>query len=240
MNVHNIMEDLVTQRVNALYEHLESEGTPWLSCSCENCRLDAISYVLNRIPPRYVVSGRGVTHNANKFSQDIQIRADIDALGIEGIRLINQTKRPFHTLSRAECEVEDVAANPVFNFPTFIGSVLDGATFEPITGATVSLFLNGELVSMVDKTWANPAQTFKTTHGTYSFWVRPIPTQQAQESMRFDFTIEVNAPGYLPCVSSVSVPVESELTPRRELNSTYSLKLKDIVLFRQDNDNDDE
>lgn len=241
MNVHNMMEDVVAQRVDALYDNLVEEKATWLSCACENCRLDTTSYVLNRIPPKYVVSGRGATYGADALATDIQIRADIDALGMEGIRVISETKRPFHSLSRAECEVEAVAANPVFNFPTFIGSILDGSTFEPVADAEVTLLLRGSPASMVDRTWANPARTFQSTHGTYSFWVRPIPTENAQESMRFDFTVEVSAPGYTSSVTTFSVPVESELRPRRELNSTYSLKIKDIVLFKDDGEpeNDD-
>ncbi len=242
MNVHNIMEDVVSERVDNLYESLLEDNVAWLSCACENCRLDAKSYVLNRIPPKYVVSGRGVTHSTDFFSTDNQIRADIDALGMEGIRLISETKRPFHTLSRAECETVESTGTPVFNFPTFSGSILDGATFEPISGAEILLKLHGENAPMADKTWSNPAMTYRSTHGTYSFWVRPIQAEAIQESMRFDFTIEVSATGYKSAVSSFSVPVESEAAPRKSLDSTYSLKIRDIILFKDDGNvaNDDD
>ena len=63
MNVHNLMEDVVIKAVNTLYDKVKAEKVAWLTCDCENCRLDTVSYVLNRIPPKYVVSGRGVTHN---------------------------------------------------------------------------------------------------------------------------------------------------------------------------------
>ena len=234
MNVHNIMEEVVSQRIDELYKNLEEAGVSWVSCSCENCRLDAKSYVLNRIPPKYVVSGRGVTHNATELAADNQIKIDIDALGMEAIRLISETNRPFHSLTRTECEVAKETANPVYNFPTFIGSVLDGSTFEPVENAEVSLFLKGELAAMIDKTWENPVKTYNSTHGAYSFWVRPIPTQDAQNSMRFDFTLEVSAPGYKSAVSSFSVPVESDFLPRHKINSTYSLKIRDIVIFKDD------
>ena len=58
MNVHNLMEEIVKQRVDQLYENAKNEKVEWLSCDCENCRLDTVSFVLNRIPPKYVVSGR--------------------------------------------------------------------------------------------------------------------------------------------------------------------------------------
>ncbi|MBQ2571571.1 MAG: late competence development ComFB family protein, partial [Treponema sp.] len=61
-NIHNIMEEQVESRVNQLYDHVKGQNAPWLDCDCENCRKDTICYVLNRIPPRYILSGRGVTH----------------------------------------------------------------------------------------------------------------------------------------------------------------------------------
>ena len=51
MNVHNLMEEIVKQRVDQLYENAKNEKVEWLSCDCENCRLDTVSFVLNRIPP---------------------------------------------------------------------------------------------------------------------------------------------------------------------------------------------
>lgn len=232
MNVHNIMEELVSQRINNLYDQLKSERLSWLSCDCMNCRLDAISYVLNRIPPKYVVSGRGVTHAIPSIS-DSQLKADVDALGIEGIRIVSSTKRPFHEKPRDECEVERLA-KPVFNMPTFIGTVLDGTTFEPLIGATVTLRQDGELAPMVDSTWGNPCKTFKSTQGTYSFWVRSAPAKQDGESKKFNFTIEVTASDYAPISYMFEVPVVSESITRSELNSTFSLKIKDLILFRTD------
>ena len=86
MNVHNIMEEKVFNHVNDLYNQMKEQNVSWLSCDCEQCRLDTASYVLNRIPPRYVVSGRGVSHNASL--DDTQLRADINALVMEGKQTI--------------------------------------------------------------------------------------------------------------------------------------------------------
>ena len=52
MNVHNLMEEIVKQRVDQLYENAKNEKVEWLSCDCENCRLDTVSFVVNRIPPK--------------------------------------------------------------------------------------------------------------------------------------------------------------------------------------------
>ena len=238
MNVHNMMEDLVTAEVNGLYEQIKRDKTSWLSCDCKNCRLDTVSYVLNRIPPKYVVSGRGVTHS-NEIFADHQLIADISAVAMDGIRIISSTKRPFHTLPREECEVQH-EENPSFNFPTFTGTLLDGNTFEPISGAKVLLKLNGEPVEMVDMTWANPTQTFQSTKGAFTFWARPLHANKVGESAKFEFELEIEAAGYEKSYHYFDVPIISDATTKTELNTACSIKISDVVLFKREIFEEDE
>ena len=231
MNVHNLMEDMVIQNVTAMYEQVKDAKAAWLSCDCENCRLDTVSYVLNRIPPKYIVSGRGVTH-ASETLNNKQLMADVNALILEGMRTVSSTKRPFHTNDRKECSV--AADNtPSFNFPTFTGTILDGSTFEPITDAKICMKLNGKPVEMIDKTWINPYTTCRSTHGTFSFWAKSIQAKKEGEHCRFSFTFEISAPGYTNNTYNVEVPVMSESSSRKEIDSTYFLKLKDFILFKE-------
>ena len=120
MNVHNIMEDIVKKNVDDLYEQVKKDGCKWLSCDCMNCRLDTVCYVLNRIPPKYVVSGRGVTHSSSDIG-NLQLKADIDQLSLEGMRTVSATKRPFHLNERNECNPQPVMT-PSFNFSTISGT----------------------------------------------------------------------------------------------------------------------
>lgn len=230
MNVHNIMEDVVTVEVNKLYDELKKSNINWLTCDCESCRMDTISYVLNHIPPKYVVSGRGVNHSSEVLN-DHQIKADIEAFALEGTRIVSGTKRPFHTANSVKVEI---STKPSFNFPIITGSILDGTTFEPIGNAKVELKYHGTLLEMIDKTWQNPFITYKGTQGTYNFWIKPMESGTTGVSKKFDFTIEVSAEGYSPSVLHIEVPVTSEETSRSELNSTYSIKLKEIVLFKDE------
>ena len=232
MNVHNMMEDLVAAEVNGLYDQIKQASSPWLTCDCKNCRLDTISYVLNRIPPKYVVSGRGVTHS-NEIFADHQLIADISAVAMDGIRVISSTKRPFHTLPREECEAQR-EENPSYNFPTFAGSVLDGSTFEPISGAKILLKLDGKPVDMVDMTWANPTQTFQSTRGAFTFWAKSIPAVKDGESRKFAFEIEVEVEGYEKSYNYFEVPIISDSISKTELNTACSVKIRDIVLFKRE------
>ena len=136
MNVHNLMEEIVKQKVDKLYENAKEEKVEWLSCDCENCRLDTVSFVLNRIPPKYVVSGRGATHAAIDLD-NTQLQADVESLAMEGMRTVSSTKRPYHLDSSDNDAPKNV--QPYFNFNSFTGRIFDGATFEPVSNASVLL-----------------------------------------------------------------------------------------------------
>ena len=230
MNVHNMMEDVVTLSVNKLYDQIKRDKTKWLTCDCENCRLDTVSFVLNRIPPKYVVSGRGVAH-LNSELDNSQLKADVEALAMEGMRIVSSTKRPFHSSDRKECEIQS-DSKPAYNFCTILGTILDGNTFEPVSNASILLKYEGKPAEMVDKTWSNPYVTVKSTNGNYTFWVKSIPAKKAGLAKSFSFTLEISAPGYANSVYHFEMPVTSEACTRNELDSTFSLKLKDLVLFK--------
>ncbi|MBR1640564.1 MAG: late competence development ComFB family protein [Treponema sp.] len=230
MNVHNLMEDVVSHTVNELYDNIKAEGSSWLTCDCENCRLDTTSYVLNRVPAKYIVSGRGITHSAEVLENQ-QIKADVEALALEGMHIVSDSKRPFHLIDRKnDAETE---ATPCFNFPTFTGTVIDGGSFEPVPGAELLLKYDGKPAEMMDKSWANPLTTVNSTHGAYSFWVKPMPAEAAGVTKKFKFAIEVTADGYEPRTYHFVFPMASEASARANLDSTISFKLKDLVIFKE-------
>jgi competence protein ComFB len=184
--------------------------------------------VLNRIPPKYVVSGRGLNYNLSYSSPQIDV--DIDALGVEGLRNISAIKRPYHgknSLARSKI----AAQTPVFNFPVFIGAAYDGRTFDPLADVTITLKTDNEPAEMCDLSWTNPCKTFNSTKGNFSFWVKYRYTEKLNEQKSFNFTIDVAANGYDPVSYSFDVNLMSEPTVRTELNLVYSHKVPDFFLF---------
>lgn len=236
LNVHNIMEEQVAERVNDLYDQVTEKISSWITCDCENCRLDTINYVLNRIQPRYVVSGRGLTHNSSLL-KDSQLLADIDKLAIEGMRLVNAVKRPYHTANK-----KSFPDSPrcLFVFPTFAGNIFDGQTFEPVTNASILLMLNGREAKMMDVTWPNPSNTFASTEGSFTFWAEPEECKEEGVTKNFTFTIDVTAPDYQETSYSITLPVTGRIINKTELDSTYSVKIKDIFLFKNGVKNEQE
>lgn len=233
MNVHNIMEDVVEKHVNNLYTEAKKDNLSWLTCDCENCRLDTISYVLNRIKPKYVVSGRGVNHSLDNW-ENHQSMADIEELAMQGMRIVNSTKRPFHSADRTDCIVQKVA-EPTYNFPIITGTVLDGGNFEPVADGKVLLKFNGKEAEMVDKTWTNPYITCKSTNGSYTFWIKSIPAKKAGLNKIFNMTLEVTAEGYDSVIYNFELPIISDEKARTELNSNYTITIQNLVLFRKKN-----
>ncbi len=230
MKVHNLMEEFVKSRVDDLYDQLKVDKPVWLNCDCENCRMDAISYVLNRVPPKYVVSSIGVTH-ANADLNKTQIRADVDKLAFDAIKLVNSSKRPFHSQSYISDVEKTVDRKPHFVFPTFTGAILDGTTFEPIGGAEIVLKLNGQNAEMIDKTWSNPSKSSKEMNGVYSFCVKPEVAGSEGENKSFDFAVCVSAEGYEPTTYAFTVPSVSKIQTGVSLTEDYSLKIQDLFLF---------
>ena len=84
MEIHNLMEDQVFRRVNEICDEEEQRGNNDY-CTSKACRLDVVCYVLNRIPPRYVTSGRGVAHVEQTIVSDTQLAVDITKLAQEAL-----------------------------------------------------------------------------------------------------------------------------------------------------------
>jgi len=231
MNVHNLMEDIVSKEVNILYNQSVEKNVPWLTCDCENCRIDTISYVLNRVPAKYVVSGRGITHSTETFN-DKQLAADVQTIALEGMKIVSSTKRPFHKATKPEAK--PAKDTPAFNFPTITGTVLDGSTFEPLTGARLELTCNGEVSEMIDHTFSNPYELCKQAKGVFCFWPKSITTKKANVTKTFQMKLEVTAPEYTPLTHYFEITLKSDGKIQSTLDSNYSIKIKEFVLFKED------
>ncbi|MBP5402322.1 MAG: late competence development ComFB family protein [Treponema sp.] len=230
MKIHNLMEELVEKRVNKLYDDLKAAKTTWLTCDCENCRSDVMAFVLNRIPPKYIISSRGITHTAAENNLT-QIKADIDTLAIEAIRIVSVSKRPTHNVKSSPESFFITGTIPYFFFPTFTGTVMDGTTFEPLSNARITLLKDGEPAKMIDLSWANPTRTYGSTKGTYSFCVQPEKAEKEKEDAIFKFSVKVEADGYVPVSYAFTVPIKSEILHQNRGLSLYSLKIQDLFLF---------
>jgi competence protein ComFB len=191
MEIHNLMEDEVFRRVNEICDEEEQRGSS-AYCTSTACRLDAVCYVLNRIPPRYVTSGRGLAHVEQDISTDTQLAVDITKLAHEALKRIAAVRRSYYDQDTSVPELK----GPCFNFPAITGRIFTGVSFEPVTDADVYLLEAGTPVEMYDPRWQNPYPLASHTYGTYSFWPRPVSARNEGQKRSFELQISAKASGY--------------------------------------------
>ena len=82
----NLMEQLVEQKYEELKDVLDV-------CQCERCRLDMLSYALNRFPAKYVVTEKG---EAITKVHSMSVQFDSDITGALTMAAKAVTEHPRH------------------------------------------------------------------------------------------------------------------------------------------------
>ncbi len=211
MEIHNLMEDEVLQIVNQICDEQEAAGNPHNYSTSRLCRLDAACYVLNRMPPRYVTSARGMAHVETDIAGHPQTLIDAVTLAHEALRRVSFVQRSYYADPAAHSEVQ-FQEGPHFNFPTIKGRLFNGNTFEPMSDIEVTLLLDEQLVTMFDPRWQNPYLLAANTYGTYLFWPTSLLCE-ADALQRFDFEISAQVKGFEPLQHFFTLELTAD--PRR-------------------------
>jgi len=228
MELNNVSEDIVFRAVQQIFAAIEAKGNQEDLCLCEQCKMDTICYVLNRIEPRYVISNRGISHIEQDWAWKQQIEADVATLAYKGLRIVNHKQRPTASHNGIAPE-KKVSKGPIFDVPTIIGRLFDGKTFAPLAGIKVEMRSEGELVPMRNRNWQNPFTLVSKTPGTYTFWPDFVPAEAADTNRLFDYFLKVEDPQYETITHHFKVPVVSELPSAQTSIKTF--KLPDLYLF---------
>ena len=231
MELHNIVEDSVMARVDEIFASIKKEGNPDKLCICDHCRMDVICFVLNRIPPHYILSSRGAIRTQWETIERQQQSADIAAVIHEGLKRVNHNQRP--NFSHAEEKSGQVSdkKKPVFNVPTIMGRIFNGDNFAPITDAVVELLWNGEPVLMKNGNWQNPFQLVQNTEGNFSFWPAPADASKVGNHKIFEYTLRVTSPGLETLDHFFKIPVASEIQMTDSFSLNRTFKLPDLYMF---------
>lgn len=235
MTIHNLIEDLVLKTVDEIFNEEERDPKHGF-CTCQQCRLDVMCYVLNRVEPQYVVSGRGLAHLLADYKDQLQTGADLVALVNKGIQTVSNTRRP-QFAHDGNVDVTSPPAGPLFNFPVIEGMVLNGANFEPVYDIAVSLLTQGDLVPMIDANWQNPYPISERTAGRFFFWPYPVAALGAGETRAFDFELAVSAPAYDPLHHFLRIELSAESAFVGEFHYQRAFKVDNLVLFPLGSDN---
>ncbi|MBI9106848.1 MAG: late competence development ComFB family protein [Spirochaetales bacterium] len=227
MKPHNLMEELVINTVDDIFsneDYLTRTGCP----NSDQCRIDVVCYVLNRIPPLYTTSSRGLAHLGKTYIEQPQSTADIAALVNEGIRQVATHQRP-----SSDPASEEFPEPPMFNFPIIKGQVFDGRTFAPYSGSAINLKSDYGLVPMRDNRWNNPCPLIEETEGRFLFWPMPVSADKPGEERTFSFALELEADGYKQVRHFITFNLTSDdkFVNSMEVNRIYTVE--SIYLFDQ-------
>ena len=238
MEIRNIMEDAVKSMVQELFER-ENREKRLEYCTCDQCKLDVVCYVLNRVKPEYIVSSRGLAYSEKEGLDKVQRQADLISMVKEGWGKVSHSPRPTSDHAGGIPLNVDLKG-PVFNFPTIMGRVFDGRTFAPLGEGSVRLLSGGEEVAMVDPNWQNPCVLAGATGGTYIFWPRAMVAllQEADRKVVFEIKVEVaGLEGLSHYIEIISAP---EPSTRLDFSLQRVSKVPDLFLFPEGQADEDE
>lgn len=229
MEIHNLMEDKVLEMIAEICDSEEKTRANGY-CTSEQCRLDAACFVLNRIPQRYVTSGRGFAYLESDFNDNQQLQVDIMTLCHEGLRRVSTIQRSFY--GNDTRSHPNSFKGPCFTFPLIKGRLFNGITFEPIVGLDIKIRFNKELVPMIDSRWPNPYSVVGNTPGTYLFWPRPVEAEYEGQEQDFDFELVIESPEYEPFFHYFTLHLRAEdISSRSALKPNRDFNLTDLFLI---------
>lgn len=232
MDIRNLMEDKVIQLLNEICDDEERGGNKRYNTD-QQSRIDTACFVLNRIPQRYVSSGRGFAYLEADFNDNPQITVDIVTLIHEGLRRVTDIQRKYDGKQAVPATSLPVGTKAVFYFPTIKGRIFNGMTFEPIRDVRIAITHEGRPVQMVDGRWPNPYSVVGNTPGTYLFWPQALPAAEEGIEQVFEFTLEVVDERYEPFSHYFTIPVRSE-SPQVTKTFIRDYSVNDLFLLPKD------
>ncbi len=218
-DIHNVMEELATRVVDDVISSVKAKGTTDV-CTTDLCRQDVICFVLNRVPPRYVSSARGIAHTSQALFSDQQLLVDLTTLAHEGLRRISTVRRYYYS---PDVLPHKVAEGPIYPFPAIRGRVINGSTFAPVSDVAVSLYHHDELVAMMDPRWENPYIVSQDTYGTFCFWPSAQSAEAKNGERSFEFGLYIDDERYEPLRHNFTLTVRSTLQEGPEHPNDFTL-----------------
>ena len=198
---------------------------------------DVAAYVLNRLPPRYIMSERGLTRIAAEQwlfdPDDVSLAKGKDGtnpalLGmvqllilvnkavelVKGRRGVGGGAHPKRR-GRKPAPGAEVESGYWHNCPQIIGRVLDSKRKTPVVGAAVTLRAGRLGVLRTERGWRNPCVVNEETDGYYSLWPRALRDGQESRSLTLRFSFE--HPDYAPASRLYRLRSRGELVAGEEL-----------------------
>jgi competence protein ComFB len=228
---HNIMEDIVQAKIDEVCGEITKKKPDEAVCTCEQCKLDAACYVLNRVKPQYLLSSRGLVREDHRTLDKLQRQVDVQSLVLQALKIVGHHRRTGVGHEDKSGEKAEEVEKTVFNIPIIVGRLFNGQNFEPMCDIEVELFHDGKLIPMKNINWQNPCFISPQMIGTYTFWTHGIAAEKAGERKIFDLLIRVEAPGFETLTHHFEVPVISEDRSLESFSVERNFKVIDLYMF---------
>lgn len=181
LEVKNILEDIVMKFLEEDELYKKGEIT-W------NQKIEAASYVLNRMPPMYITSNRGFSNLLTKYENDPQFLADVMVQIEDALKVVQKG-------SGNEIELKLDPQTPYYVMPKIYGKLISSKTLLPIECCSLSLYVEGQLTKQVFQDWDNPCQIEAKDEGFFSFAPAPIKAVPPFENKNFQLKLVIEKNG---------------------------------------------
>jgi competence protein ComFB len=233
MELRNSLESVVADIVEALASGRKDV------CRCERCKLDMQAYALNHLPPRYIVSERGLTHAEMNILKDAQFNADIVQTVSEAVTAIASRPRPgykhFSSARARPQRKESSDSRQYYNFPHILGTVFLNHEMDVANGARVTLLNETDKPAvMAEPSWLNPYVIRGSTMGIFTFWPAVVRVSGAgKKKKEFRFTIKITCKGKKTLVP-LTIKTEPEHAAHSHVSKDNVLRLPPVFLSGKD------
>jgi competence protein ComFB len=187
MRIHNLLEEVVIEKIDEIIRECGDKIAKEEMEIVGEYKLDVACYVLNRIDPVYIVSGRGLAYLDIDYIDKLQRDADLVTLIHQGIERVTTVQRPHYAARKGK--KQQALKGFFFNFPIIKGRIFNSLNFAPVHGIDIELLHRHEHAAMIEETWQNPYHIVENTAGSYYFWPRPISAKKPGETAHYEFEL---------------------------------------------------
>ena len=232
MRLKNYNEDLVLETVKVVMRD-RPDVKP-----TRGFILDVAAFTLNRIPPKYITSERGLTRelmmtngNGNGSSTKLLNIIELIAIINRGIDIVARRRHEHAAATKARAAANaagEAILSYFYNMPHIFGRIVDARTGSPVVEANATLWVNGRLSVPAEPGWRNPYQTSEQTKGYFSFW--PKAEEGDAESLKIEVRIGFDHRGHQPWTLKKSLRVPGEFFVHDYIRSDKLLDLGTLSL----------
>jgi len=208
MKIHNLMEEIVLDKIDEIIIDYRDRKLGKDLKTAEKYKFDVACYVLNRIDPVYVVSGRGLAYLDADYIDQLQKNADLVTLIHQGIERVMNVQRPYYDKKKKKDELE--RKGDFFNFPIIKGRIFNSLNFEPLFGVQIQLNYQGKCMKMIEDTWQNPYTIQENTAGKFLFLPYALEAKNKGEKASFELEIIARYKDYEELTHYFSIEIEAD------------------------------